>query len=142
MSIFEQTLIADVLSVAHLTKLPKKVSPENLTWIEGVAKLKKDDGSIGYGIVKRTPNIGYTILYSNGNLSAVRCLEEVYPYTIVNKDFIKKFKPSEGESERISYLKSLNLPYITDTFFEGKNIDELNKEVVKAAVYLQITSKN
>lgn len=139
MSSYEQNLIADALRVAQLTKLPAKTSPEDLTWIEGVAKIRLSDASIGYGIVRRNPNLSVSYKYVNGNTAAIAAIEEVYPYESIDKRRIKKFgKDDDGES-RVAYLKSLNLPY--EINFENATIADLNKEVVKAALFMQLNSK-
>ena len=131
----EQQLIADALRVAHLTELPKKADKKSV-WIEGVAKITLSDGSTAYGIVKRNPDLTHRVVYVNGNTAAISNVEEVYPYITLNSGYIKKFGKNEGEEARIKYLRSLNLPCISIDLSE-MTLEELNKEVVKAAVYMQ-----
>ena len=135
-SSYEQNLIADVLRNAQLTKLPSKTSPEDLTWIEGVAKIRLSDASIGYGIVRRNPNLSVSYKYINGNTAAIAAIEEVYPYESIDKRRIKKFGKDDDAESRVTYIKSLNLPY--EINFDNATIADLNKEVVKAAVYQQL----
>lgn len=134
----EQNLIADALCKAQLSKLPTKTSPDDLTWIEGVAKIRLSDASFGYGIVKRNPDLSVSYKYVNGNTAAIAAIEEVYPYESIDKRRIKKFSKDDAES-RVAYLKSLNLPYKID--FENATIADLNKEVVKAALFMQLNNK-
>ena len=134
----EQNLIADALRMAHLTELPKKADKKTV-WIEGVAKITLADGSVGYGIVKRNPDLTYRVCYVNGNTAAIAKVEEVYPYVTLQPEFIHKFGKNEGEEARIKYLRSLNLPCTSPDICE-MTIEELNKEVVKAAVYRQLNS--
>ena len=131
----EQNLIADALRMAHLTELPKKADKKTV-WIEGVAKITLSDGSTAYGIVKRNPDLTTRVCYVNGNTAAISKVEEVYPYITINSDYIKKFGKNEGEEARIKYLRSLNLPCTSPDICE-MTLEELNKEVVKAAVYMQ-----
>lgn len=131
----EQNLIADALRMAHLTELPKKADKKTV-WIEGVAKITLADGSTAYGIVKRNPDLTHRVVYVNGNTAAIAKVEEVYPYINLNSDYIKKFGKNEGEEARIKYLRSLNLPCTSPDICE-MTLEELNKEVVKAAVYQQ-----
>ena len=131
----EQNLIADALQKAFLTQLPQPADQKTV-WIEGIAKIRLADGSVGYGIVKRNPDLTHRVCYINGSISAIVEVEEVYPYITLNKDYIKKFGKNEGEEARIKYLRSLNLPCISVDLSE-MTLDELNKEVVKAAVYMQ-----
>jgi hypothetical protein len=138
-SSYEQNLIADALRVAQITKLPTKTSPEDLTWIEGVAKIRLSDASVGYGIVKRNPNLSVSYKYINGNTAAIAAIEEVYPYESIDKRRIKKFSKDNDADSRAKYLKSLNLPYAID--FENATIADLNKEVVKAALFMQLNNK-
>lgn len=138
-SSYEQNLIADVLRNAQLTKLPSKTSPEDLTWIEGVAKIRLSDASIGYGIVRRNPNLSVSYKYINGNTAAIAAIEEVYPYESIDKKRIKKFGKDDDAESRVTYLKSLNLPY--EINFENATIADLNKEVVKAALFMQLNNK-
>lgn len=133
----EQNLISDVLRMAHLTELPKKADKKSV-WIEGVAKITLADGSTAYGIVKRNPDLTHRVAYVNGNTAAIVKVEEVYPYITLNSDYIKKFGKNEGEEARINYLKSLHLPWaFAENYFDNLTLDELNKEVVKAALYQQ-----
>lgn len=133
----EQQLIADALRVAHLTELPKKADKKSV-WIEGVAKITLSDGSTAYGIVKRNPDLTHRVAYVNGNTASIVKVEEVYPYINLNSDYIKKFGKNDGEQARIAYLKSLHLPWAFDAdYFDNMTLDELNKEVVKAALYQQ-----
>ena len=132
----EQQLISDALKMAHLTELPKKADKKSV-WIEGIAKIRLSDGSIGYGIVKRNKDLTTIVSYINGNIATISEIEEVYPYITLNKDYVKKFNAKEKEPARIAYLKSLNLPYEINGL-ENMSLEELNKEVVKAAVYQQM----
>ena len=137
---YEQILISDVLNFAHLTSLPKRVDPKKSLWIEAVAKFRLANNSVGYGVVKRNLDLTYRVLYINGSTASIVDIEEVYPFIILEKQYIKKFTEKAGEKERIAYLESLNLPYVADGYFDGMSIDDLNKEVVKAAVYQQLKS--
>lgn len=132
----EQQLVADALQKAHLTELPKKADNKSV-WIEGVAKIRLDNKSVGYGIVKRNPDLSYRVTYINGDTYAINSIEEVYPYVTLQKEYIKKFGKNEGEEARIKYLRSLNLSCTSPDICE-MTLDELNKEVVKAAVYMQL----
>lgn len=132
----EQNLIADALRVARLTQLPEKADKKSV-WIEAVAKIRLADGSVGYGILKRNPNLTHRVAYINGNIAAIAEVEEVYPYVTLQKEYIKKFTAKEKEPARIAYLKSLKLPYEINGI-EQMDIDQLNKEVVKAAMWKQM----
>lgn len=132
----EQQLIADALKMAHLTELPKKADKKSV-WIEGMAKITLADGSTAYGIVKRNSDLTHRVVYVNGNTAAIVKVEEVYPYITLNNDYIKKFGKNDGEEARIKYLRSLNLP-CTHLDLSEMTLKELNKEVVKAAVYQQM----
>ena len=137
---YEQILISDVLNFAHLTSLPKRVDPKKSLWIEAVAKFRLANNSVGYGVVKRNLDLTYRVLYINGSTASIVDIEEVYPFIILEKQYIKKFTDKAEEKERIAYLESLNLPYVAEGYFDGMSIDDLNKEVVKAAVYQQLKS--
>ena len=132
----EQQLINDALQKAYLTELPK-LADNKTVWIEGIAKIKLSDGSIGYGIVKRNEDLTTRVCYINGNIAAISEIEEIYPYVTLQKEYIKKFTAKEKEESRIKFLRSLNLP-CTSLNLEEMTLDELNKEVVKAAIYQQM----
>lgn len=138
LSEYEKRLLNDAMSVAHLTRLPSKVNPEEVIWIEGIAKIKLIDGSHGFGIVKRNPDLSYTVTYINGATSPILHVEEVYPYIKIDRANIKKFTDKDDRVGRIAYLQSLKLPYSID--FENASITDLNKEIVKAAVYQQLNA--
>lgn len=137
---YEQNLISDVLEFAQLTSMPKRVDPKKSLWIEAIAKFRLANNSVGYGVVKRNIDLSYRVLYVNGSTAAIVDIEEAYPYIMLEKQYIKKFTEKAGEKERIAYLESLNLPYVAEGYFDGMSIDDLNKEVVKAAVYQQLKS--
>ena len=133
----EERLIADVLNQAHLVELPKPADKKTV-WLEGVAKIRLANNSIGYGIVKMVDlEADPVVTYINGDTFSITEIEEVYPYTILQKEYIKKFTAKEKEPARINYLKSLHLPYAEENAFDNMTLDELNKEVVRAAFYLQ-----
>lgn len=138
---YEQKLIADVLRNAQIAEMPQKTNPDSFLWIEAVAKIKKADGNIGYGIVKRNSDLSYRVTYINGSTATVADLLEVYPYVNLDKTRIKKFKDKDDVQGRIKYLKSLNLPYAGDWNFDEMTIDDLNREIVKAALYLQLNAQ-
>lgn len=138
LSKYEQKLLADALNTAHLAKLPAKMDPENFIWIEGIAKIKLIDSSYGFGIVKRNPDLSYTVTYINGATSPIMYVEEVYPYVKIDKANIKKFADKNDRESRIKYLQSLHLPYEID--FENASIADLNREIVKAAVFQQLNA--
>lgn len=141
MEAYEQKLLSDVLNFAHLTQLPKRVDMSKVLWIEAVAKIRLSDNSIGYGVVKRNADMSYRVTYINGATASIAKVEEVYPYIVLDKRYIQKFGKDDTEKERIAYLKSLNLPYaMAQDYFDNMSVDELNKEVVKAAVYQQLKS--
>lgn len=135
---YEQKLISDALNFARLTTLPKKADPQKSLWMEAIAKIRLANNSVGYGVVKRNLDLSYRVLYINGSTASIVDIEEVYPYVMLEKQYIKKFTEKAGEKERIAYLESLNLPYVAEGYFDGMDIEELNKEVVKAAVYRQL----
>ena len=133
----EQQLISDALRMANLTELPKKADKKSV-WIEGVAKITLADGSTAYGIVKRNNDLSHRVVYVNGNTASIVKVEEVYPYITLNSDYIKKFGKNDGEQARITYLKSLHLPWaFAADYFDNMTLEELNTEVVKAALYQQ-----
>lgn len=138
LSEYEQRLLADALDKAQLTNLPAKMDPENFIWIEGIGKIKLIDGSYGFGIVKRNPDLSYTVTYINGATSPILHVEEVYPYNKIDRANIKKFSDKEDRNGRINYLQSLHLPYEID--FENASVADLNREIVKAAVFQQLNA--
>ena len=135
-SLTEQNLISDALKKAFLTELPKPAGNKSV-WIEAIAKIRLGDNSIGYGIVRRNLDFTHRVCYINGNIAPIVQTEEVYPYIMLNKDYIKKFGPKEKETARINYLKSLHLPYEIQNL-EKMTMEELNKEVVRAAMWQQM----
>lgn len=141
MNIKEQQLISDVLNQAHLTELPD-VWDKKTVWIEGIAKIRLANNSIGYGIVKRYDlDAEPVVSYINGDTFAIVEIEDVYPYAMLQKEYIKKFTAKEKEAARIKFLKSLNLPYLDGVDLESMTIEKLNKEVVRAGVYLQLNQR-
>lgn len=138
----EERLIADVLNKAHLVEMPKPVDTKTV-WLEGIAKIRLANNSIGYGIVKMVDlDADPVVTYINGDTFAITEIEEVYPYVILRKEYIKKFTSKEKEPARINYLKSLHLPYAEENTFDNMTIEELNKEIVRAAFYLQTKENN
>lgn len=138
----EERLIADVLNKAHLVEMPKPADTKTV-WLEGIAKIRLANNSIGYGIVKMVElDADPVVTYINGDTFAITEIEEVYPYEVLQKEYIKKFTSKEKEPARINYLKSLHLPYAEEDTFDNMTIDELNKEVVRAAFYLQKKGNN
>lgn len=136
----EEKLKSDVLRHAQLAKMPPRAGEgKKMLWLEAVAKIKKADGNIGYGIVKRNTDLSYRVTYINGSTSTIVDLLEIYPYVSLDKKNIKKFAEKDDMASRIKYLRSLDLPYVID--FETATIDDLNREIVKAAVFQQLNAQ-
>ena len=136
-SVREQNLIADVLKFAHLAEMPKTAT-KNTIWLEGIAKIRKANNSVAYGIVRRNPDLTHRVTYVNGDIFSITEVEEVYPYVTLDKSYVKTFDKKDKEAARINYLKSLNLPSAAPVNYDEMTLEELNKEVVKAAVYMQL----
>lgn len=134
----EKKLLADAMTIARISKLPPKADPDDYTWIEAIAKIKLIDSSYAYGIVKRNPDLTYTVTYKNGATLSILCVEEVYPYEKLDKSMVKKFTNKDDAEGRVKYLMSLNLPYQID--FNNATVADLNKEIVKAALYKQVNN--
>lgn len=138
----EQKLLFDVLNQAHLAEMPKKADNKTV-WIEAVAKIRLANNSIGYGIVKRYDlDSEPVVTYINGDVFAIIGIEEVYPFIVLQKEYIKKFTAKEKENARINYLKSLHMPYLEGVSLEDMTMEELNKEVVRSAFHLQLKDMN
>jgi len=133
----EERLLQDALKQAHLTQLPKAAT-KNTVWIEGIAKIRKANNSIAYGIVKRNPDLTHRVIYVNGDIFSITEIEEVYPYVTLDKSYIKTFTSKEKEAARANYLKSLNLPSVCPVNYDEMTMEELNKEIIKAAIYMQL----
>lgn len=142
MTQYETKLIADVLNAAHLAQMPKKANSEKVIWLEAIAKLRLADNNMAYGILRRNPDLTHRVLYVNGSISMIANVEELYPYITLDKERVKKFTAAQKEEARIDYLRSLELPYLAGVSLEDMTLDNLNKEVVKAAVYEQLNDLN
>lgn len=138
MNRIEEKLIADVLNFAHLTSMPSKMTKKTALWIEAVAKVRKANATYAYAILRRTANLDHTFIYSNGATSPIVSVEEVYPIITLDTKYVKKFT-DDSKDARIRYLRSMNLPYIeTEKYFDGMTLEDLDKEVVKSAMYQQL----
>ena len=133
----EERLLQDALREAHLTQLPKEAA-KNTVWLEGIAKIRKANNSVAYGIVRRNPDLTHRVTYVNGDIFSITEVEKVYPYVTLDKSYVKTFDKKDKEAARINYLKSLNLPSASPVNYDEMTLEELNKEVVKAAVYMQL----
>lgn len=133
----EERLLQDALREAHLTQLPKEAA-KNTVWLEGIAKIRKANKSVAYGIVRRNPDLTHRVTYVNGDIFSITEVEKVYPYVTLDKSYVKTFDKKDKEAARINYLKSLNLPSVSPVNYDEMTLEELNKEVVKAAVYMQL----
>lgn len=133
----EERLLQDALREAHLTQLPKEAT-KNTVWLEGIAKIRKANNSVAYGIVRRNPDLTHRVTYVNGDIFSITEVEEVYPYVTLDKSYVKTFDKKDKEAARINYLKSLNLPSVSPVNYDEMTLEDLNKEVVKAAVYMQL----
>lgn len=137
----DESLRVDVLQVAHLSKFPAKMSKKTALWVEAIAKIRKKDGTYGYGILKHNEKLESYPMYINGTVAAIDTVEEIYPYLVLDKGYIQTFDNDEVQP-RIEYLKSLNLPYAKDGEFDNMDAEQLNEQVVKAAMYQQIFALN
>lgn len=140
---YEQNLISRILEEAGLSSLPDAVSAESFTWIEGIAKIELQNGEIAYGIIKRLPNINdYVVTRIIGSTIAMKQLIEVYPYVKLDGRYVRKFKDDEDRESRIAYLSSPEMPYQIGFDLETATIEDLNREIVKVALFKQLNKQS
>ena len=132
-----EKLKKDMLDTVHLTELPDEVNEETKLWVRAIALIRKQSGDYGYAVLERYPDITYRYLMVNGATSPIKSTEKIYPYLLLDKKYIKGFK-GNGLEQRVAYLKSMHLPYERDRKWDEMNLTELNKEIVGAAIYLQL----
>lgn len=130
----------NILNKALIDEFPGKETEETKLWVRAIALVRKCDGNYGYAILVRNHTMSYSYQYVNGSTSPVLLVDEIYPYELLNKKYIKGFK-GNATAPRVDYLRSLNLPYAEDVKWEEMSFAQLNKEIVGAAVYLQLNNK-
>lgn len=129
-----EKLKQDILQKASLVKLPKKMTNDTAFWITAIAKVKKDDFSECYAILKRKTLNSHSIIYINGNVSRIKEILEIMPIETLDTKFIKKFKSDKLE-DRIKYLKGYY-----DMDLESLSLEELNTLIIDLAIKRHLDS--
>jgi len=133
----EESLLDKVLRKAGLESLPEKFDG-NGVWLYAIARLHKIDGSIGYGILKRTADFKYSYRYTNGNIQQIDEKQtEIFPIIMLDTDSVRTFA-NDNPEDRITYLKRVRPKWLADVKLEDMSIEELNKEVVRYAMVQQM----
>lgn len=127
----EESLI-DALSYCDLRDLPEIEDGENV-WIRAIAKIAKSDGIEYYAYVEKDKNLNNKIVKDFGSMSSIVKVLEYYPFSYLKADFMPEFKTKKKE-ERIAYLTRFK----TTKDYSGMSLKELNDEVLKGAIEMQM----
>lgn len=130
-------LMREILEFAHLTELPNEVTEETKLWVRAIGYVRKQNGEHGWVVMQREHDMTVRPIKTVGSMSPVAVVEKYYPYILLDKKYIKGFR-TDASKPRIEYLQSLKLPYFSEKDFENMTLAQLNKEIVGAAIYLQI----
>lgn len=131
----EQQLM-DCLRWCDLPSLPEKDDKENI-WIKAVALVQKADGSEGYVALRKDDNVESKIVKDFGNISIVRKIKEVYPYSFLSVAFVPEFKTKKKE-ERIAWLRKQGN---TKQGLEELSLKDLDRMVIAIAIKAQINKE-
>lgn len=127
----EESLI-DALSYCDLRDLPEIEDGENV-WIRAIAKIVKSDGLEYYAYVEKDDNLNNRIIKDFGSMSSIVKVAEYYPFSYLKADFMPEFK-TKKKDERIAYLTR----YKTTKDYSSMNLKELNDEILKGAIAMQM----
>lgn len=131
----EEQLRIDALRYADLSEMPKRMTKKTALWVKAIAKIKKYDGSRCYGIVMRKADLSHRFLYVNGNISRIQEIEEVYPFVVLNNNYIKTFE-TDDLTERVNYLK--HHTHIAEETLLQMDAETLNRHIVQLAMERQL----
>ena len=131
--------LSEILGELGLDKLPNQETKETKKehiWVKALALVTKKNGSKSYVLLKRDERLKEFIIKDYGCVSAIFNINKIYPFEFLQPQFIQGFS-TDNLQQRIDYLKMLNLPYMETLTFDNMNLDELNKEIVCAGIFLQ-----
>ena len=130
------------LEYCFITSLPEKADGENL-WIRAIAEVEKRDGTHSYVYVEKSyKTLENRIVADFGSVSQIVEVIEYYPFSYLDGSYIPEFKSKKkGESskkqdieDRVLYLKNY-----AKRDCEGMTQKELDKEILKFAIYKQLS---
>ena len=123
----EKTLV-DALAYCDLRELPKEWDKETV-YIRALALVSKTDGSYNYVVVRKGDGGKDNIEKDFGNISAIRAIENVYPFRFLATNFMPTFK-TKGKEERLSWLSKFG----EQKDYSTMTLKELDKEVLSVAM--------
>lgn len=135
--ITEKSLI-DALAYCSLPRLPEVDNGEDF-WIKAIAKVVKSNGGEYYVLVEKDVNtLENRIVRDFGDLLTIAKVVEYYPFDFLKARYMPTFKGNSKEP-RISYL--VNYSGKTREELEGMTVKQLEKELLKVAIKLQIENE-
>lgn len=127
--------LVEALNWASLRELPPKDNGEDV-YILSLAKVLKIDGSKSYVAMSKDEKGNNRIVKDFGSLAKIVKIEEVYPYLLLNSNYVPQFKSNKKE-ERIAWLST----YDVNKDWSSMSLKELNKEILSIAMKNQIKSQ-
>lgn len=127
----------DIMNYVKINEFPQEETEDTKLWIKAIALVRKHNSTYAYANLVRNPDMSYSVEHINGSMSPIASYEKIYPYLLLDVKYIKGFR-GNGYEPRVEYLKSLSLPYLNNVDLTKMTLADLNKEIVGAAVYLQL----
>jgi hypothetical protein len=124
--------LVDALSWASLRELPEKDNGENI-YILALALVTKRDGSKSYVATRKTMDGKDKVVKVFGSTSIIVKIEEVYPYLLLDGNYLPTFEGKKRE-ERIKWLSMSN----PDIDYSEFTLKELNREILGVAMKNQL----
>ena len=128
--------LISVLSYCGLTDLPEVENKKEI-WIRAIAKILKSDGCEYYAYVEKDRNtLENKVVKDFGSISSIVKVIEYYPYSYLSSHFLPQ--TGNNKNAKIDYLVKLD----KSKDYSKMSIKELNAEIIKTAIYMQIDYEN
>lgn len=126
-TITEKSLI-DALSYCDLRELPQEDTKEYV-WLKALALASKMDGTKSYILIDKDVDGGYKIKKDFGSVSAIKSVDKIYPFAMLDASYMPAFKTKTKE-ERIEWLKKNDYEGEITSDITLKGLDKLVLNVV------------
>ena len=128
----EKESLLKALNFCSVSELPEALSEDSDgVWAIGIAKVKKNDGSTSYSVVKND-GTGKPVIYVDyGRPAIIVSIEEIYPSSYLNQDNLPSIRSKKDISRYLS--EHGEDKKIIEDKMDSK--DDNDKEYVKSLVY-------
>lgn len=128
----EQEALIEALAYCSLRGLPEPDNNDGY-WLEALARVVKQDGSVSYAYVKRDKSTLEPIIKKVfGGMGGIALVDQYYPFEYLRDEF---YPTLEKKDDKVKYLSELYPENSKE--YTKMNVKALDNEIIKTGIALQ-----